>query len=395
VSAPRPLRGSYALELGDVNLAFFSISRMWRRAALESAICAAMVAGTRLLALRLAQGDAPAVRDPLLIAAWPAFFAACGWFVLRGLRPRSRAAVSDDVIADITSQWISPPRAAKTIPSSQQVTVRIAPSLAPLDAFPALRAMRAREPTERIVSPPPAARERPRPSARPDQGALPTRVIYYVSTQLWSADPNVVNARTSAQLCELCDALQALRNSGCRTVRIASASNSRYAKSQIAAQLAIMLAEQPDTQVLLMEADLDAPALHHVLRLSVPRGLGLSEQLQRLGAPVQPLDAVTIMRLSPALHVLIESRWGSPSLFESPQFAEIVKQQRSQHDLIVIDGPIVDTFSDATALAGAVDHVVFVVASGTRLPDALALANKHFAKESMLKVIRTGDWPED
>ena len=376
-----------------MNLAFFSISRTWRRAAVESAICATMVAGTRLLALRLTQSDPTSVRDPLLLAVWPALFSACGWFALRGLRPKSRAAISDDVIADITSQWLSPSQAKKPLASSQQATVRIAPSLAAFDSMPALRSLYAREPTERIVSPAPAARERiASERARPDDGTLPTRVIYHVSTHVWSADPNVVTAETSLQMNELCEALQDLRKTDCRTVRIASASNSRYAKSQIAAQLAVMLAEQPDTRVLLLEADLDAPALHHVLKLSVPRGLGHSEQLQRLSDGA--LEATTIMRLSASLHVLIESRSSNPSLFESPQFAEIVKQQRNQHDLIIIDGPIVDTFSDAKVLASAVDHVVFVVASGTRLPDALTLANKHFAKESMLKVIRTGDWTE-
>lgn len=380
-----------------MNLAFFSISRIWRRAAIESAICAAMVAGTRLLALRITQSDPSSARDPVMLAVWPALFAACGWFALRGLRPRSRAAVSDDVIADITSQWISPSQAKQSIPRSQQPTVRIAPSPAVFESMPALRPLRAREPTERIVSPTPAASERSaseraRPSVQPDDGALPTRVIYHVSKYLWSADPNVVTADTSLQLKELCEALQDLRKAGCHTVRIASASNSRYAKSQIAAQLAIMLAEQPDTRVLLLEADLDAPALHHVLKLSVPRGLGHSEQLQRLADGA--LEATTIMRLSESLHVLIESRSGNPALFESPQFAELVKQQRNQHDLIIIDGPIVDTFSDPNVLTSAGDHVVFVVASGTRLPDALALANKHFAKESMLKVVRTGDWTD-
>jgi Mrp family chromosome partitioning ATPase len=387
------------MEQRDLHLAPFAVSRMWRRAALESVICAALVAGMRLLALRFAQGAVSGVqlRDLLLFAGWPALFAACGWFVLRGLKPKPRGGISEDVIADITAQWIPPPRAAKPV-ASQQATIRIAPSQATFDALPALLTRRQREPTERIVSPQPVVHdpqpsEPARTSGRPDDGSLPTRIIYHVSTHVWSADPNVVTAQTAAQLRELCDVLGAMPKTGCRTLRIASASNSRYAKSQVAAQLALMLSEDAGTRVLLMDADLDAPAMHRVLKLSVPRGLGLSEQVQRIGG-TPALDAVTIMRLSASLHVLLESRWGSPASFETPQFAEVVKQQRNEHDLILIDGPIVDSFSDASVLASVTDHVVFVVASGTRLADALALANKHFAKESMLKVVRTGNWPD-
>jgi hypothetical protein len=59
-----------------------------------------------------------------------------------------------------------------------------------------------------------------------------------------------------------------------------------------------------------------------------------------------------------------------------------------------VDGPIIDTWDDARVLKHAADGVVFVVAAGTSLPDAMQLAHSHFESERILRIIRTGQWPD-
>jgi Mrp family chromosome partitioning ATPase len=177
-------------------------------------------------------------------------------------------------------------------------------------------------------------------------------------------------------------------------IRVTSGANSRYAKTQAATQLAWLLAERKEHRVLLMEADLDAPALHKTLHVNVPRGFGFSEQLERLGEDVTGESCVTLIRVAPGLHALVEGRSGAPALYDSPQFAGALARLRNEHDLIVVDGPVVDTWPDSRALAGVADAVVFIVAAGTQLSEAATLTKTHFDNHPMLRVLKTGHWPD-
>jgi Mrp family chromosome partitioning ATPase len=226
--------------------------------------------------------------------------------------------------------------------------------------------------------------ERRRAAASP----LTTRVIYRAGTGAWSADQDVLSPAALNQLRELRDALTSEPRTTCRVIRVASGPSSRYAKSQVSAQLAWMLAESSQLRVLLMEADLDSPALHRMLRLSLPPGCGLSEQLSRLAGP-DPTDSIAILRLAPGLHALVESRDGLPELLDSSGFLSMVKRQRLDHDVIVLDGPVVDTYADAQALRHIVDGVVFVVAPGARPSESMQLALSHFDKELILDLVMT------
>jgi Mrp family chromosome partitioning ATPase len=238
-----------------------------------------------------------------------------------------------------------------------------------------------------------AGSERRRVSTSPD---FTRRVLYHVSNGGWSGDASVLTDDALNSLCEIRDELALNGNAICRVIRVASGSNSRYAKSQVAAQLAWLLAERGDTRVLLMEADLDAPAMHKVLRVNVPRGFGFSEQLERIASELNGRGAsdLTLLKIATQLHVLVEGRAGTPTFFDSPPFAAALEQQRREHDVIVIDGPVVDTWPDSQSLQGAVDGVVFVVASGTALAEAKTLSSAHFEREKMLRILKTGEWPD-
>jgi Mrp family chromosome partitioning ATPase len=214
-----------------------------------------------------------------------------------------------------------------------------------------------------------------------------------VSTGPWIADPNVLTDQTLDELTNLRDEITRVATSSARVIRVTSGSNSRYAKSQIATQLAWLFSERKNARVLLMEADLDAPALSKVLRVNIPRGFGFSEQLERLSEGGIDESGVTLLRINANLHALVEGRTGTPALFDSPQFVATLEQQRTEHDVIVIDSPVVDTWPDSRSLESRADCVAFVVAAGTALSEAKSLSHRHFDHEHMLRILKTGDWP--
>lgn len=215
------------------------------------------------------------------------------------------------------------------------------------------------------------------------------RVIYHVGPYHFAADREVLGPATQNHLADLCDALCSPDNER-RVLRIASGLSCRYAKSQLAAQLAQMLADREDMRVLALEGDLDAPALHRVMQVNVPRGYGLSEQLQRM-AELDTIDTASAMQLSPNLHVLVESRWSTPAALGLPQFSQLLSRQRDVYDFIIIDGPVVDTWPDAEHFGGLIDGVVFVTLASTRLPDTLSLVGHHFSNDLLLRIIKTGE----
>lgn len=234
---------------------------------------------------------------------------------------------------------------------------------------------------------PPAATASQPPSAAT---ALTTRVVFRIGGNPFRADDSVLTRQTRAELQALCQQLMAATPSR-SVIRVASNVGSRYAKSQVAAQLAMLLAENPETRVLIVEGDVDAPALHRVMRLEAPVGLGLSEQLQRL-LNNDGKGTLSVMRVDANLHALVESRGGSPTALGLPLFAEVIAHQREHNDFIVVDGPVLDTWPDADHLSQCVDRVVMVAAAGTRLQDTQLLAARHFRSETVLGTIKAGDW---
>jgi Mrp family chromosome partitioning ATPase len=230
----------------------------------------------------------------------------------------------------------------------------------------------------------------PRYSSTPAaDGTSHRRLIYHVGPYRFCADREVLGPLAHTHLEDLCDALCSPDNTR-RIVRVASGLNSRYAKSQVAAELAQMLADRPDVRVLALEGDLDAPALHRALHVNVPRGHGLSEQLQRM-AELESVDTASALQLSPSLHALVENRWSTPAALGLPQFSQLLSRQRDVYDFIIIDGPVVDSWPDAEHFGGLIDGVVFVTLASTRLPDTLTLVGQHFAHDLLLRIVKTGE----
>jgi Mrp family chromosome partitioning ATPase len=368
------------------------------------------------------------VRGSVFPAIWAALTAGMIWFIIRSMGKRGAlsAAGRDDALlgGPDAARWSRPSQhmhGAPAAPIAPMIVPRPEPmrrdSFAPPPPVAPANMRRAPQNTPRGIKTDmgmPGVRATPMagtaagvivdPRAyEPHEGSTPVQGVpagaglavlhpgsnvVHVPNFAWSYDPNILTIEALNQLRLLRDNLRAHSEAGCRVVRIASDWGSRHAKSQVAAQLACMLAERNQMHVLLMEADRDTPVLHTMLHLNVPRGAGLSDQLNRM-AQFETSSAATTLRLGSTLYALAESQWGTPSLLDSPQFTNVLQQQLHEHDVIIIDGPVLDFWPDAKMLSDVHD-AVFVVAAGTDSVEATRIAAQHFGPDRILALVHTG-----
>jgi capsular exopolysaccharide synthesis family protein len=124
-------------------------------------------------------------------------------------------------------------------------------------------------------------------------------------------------------------------------------------------------------RVLLVDADLRRPALHH--GLEVPNEIGLADLLCGTG-----LEAEAFHTLSPGLEVMPSGTMpANPSaLLSSKTTPRALELARGRADIVFIDSPPLLAVSDALPLTGLVDGVVLVVRSGVTERRALERAKE-------------------
>jgi protein-tyrosine kinase len=127
--------------------------------------------------------------------------------------------------------------------------------------------------------------------------------------------------------------------------------------STAAAHLAAVAASEPDARVLLVDANLSAPAAARIL--GVAAAPGLAECLFE-GEALD--DAVQASPLA-NLHVLAAGRLrGSPArAYDSPHFTPLLKELSDRFDLLVVDLPAASRASCVFRLAGLLDGVLLVM----------------------------------
>jgi polysaccharide biosynthesis transport protein len=129
-------------------------------------------------------------------------------------------------------------------------------------------------------------------------------------------------------------------------------------KSTVSVNLATTLAEQGSEPVLVIDADLRRPMVHHVFGL--PRKPGLTDVLQ---GTATTLEAIRDSRAHSNLHVL---PCGSPvtnaaELLGSPRFSRLLGELRTRYGHIVIDTPPVLAVTDGVVVTRVVDGTIVVV----------------------------------
>jgi protein-tyrosine kinase len=130
-------------------------------------------------------------------------------------------------------------------------------------------------------------------------------------------------------------------------------------KTLTATNLALTLSESYRRKVLLIDADLRRPSLHHIFK--VPNVLGLSDALK--SETDQKLSAIQI---SANLTVLPAGRPDPDPMggLTSDRMRRIVQEAAVRFDWVIIDTPPVGFLSDANLLVAMVDAALFVVRAG-------------------------------
>ncbi len=145
--------------------------------------------------------------------------------------------------------------------------------------------------------------------------------------------------------------------SGLKTVMITSALPAE-GKTLTAVNLALTLTESYERRVLLIDADLRGPSLHHALNLANDRGL--SDALQ-------DGQELAFVEVSSGLTVLCAGTPGPTPLagLTSRRMGEIVEQCAARFDWVLIDTPPIGVLPDAQVLTRLVGAVLFVVGAGS------------------------------
>lgn len=165
--------------------------------------------------------------------------------------------------------------------------------------------------------------------------------------------------------------LQTLSQNGWSTLAVTSP-GAHEGKTFTAVNLATTLAQEVDRTVLLVEADLRAPALHRYF--GFPRGKGLSDFL---------LDNVPLgeLLLHPEIGRLVLLPGGatipnSSELLRSPLMTGLVRELKSRYKdrIVIFDLPPVLTASDTLAFSPLVEATLLVVQEGKTRADQLERA---------------------
>jgi capsular exopolysaccharide synthesis family protein len=130
-------------------------------------------------------------------------------------------------------------------------------------------------------------------------------------------------------------------------------------KTLTSTNLALTLSESYRRTVLLIDADLRRPSLHHVFK--VPNVVGLSNALK------SDIDhRLPVIQISANLTLLTAGRPDSDPMsgLTSDRMRRIVEEAAARFDWVIIDTPPVGFLSDANLLVAMVDAALFVVRAG-------------------------------
>jgi capsular exopolysaccharide synthesis family protein len=143
-----------------------------------------------------------------------------------------------------------------------------------------------------------------------------------------------------------------------KVVMITSASPGE-GKTLTSVNLALTLSQSYRRSVLLIDADLRRPNVHHLFQL--PNVMGLSE-----GLTSDTEQKLSLIQVSEYLTVLPAGRPDNDPMsgLTSERMRNILEQAAARYDWVLIDTPPVGFLSDANLLVAMVDVAIFVVRAG-------------------------------
>jgi len=206
----------------------------------------------------------------------------------------------------------------------------------------------------------------------------------------WTADPasmifSVAGAVThgTEELRALRSRLYRLRESQKVKSLLVTSALREEGKSFIAANLAHVLALQPDCRVLLIDGDLRKPRLHSMLGTSLTPGLSeyLLDEAEEFGIMqkgwTETLFFVPSGRLVP----------GPADLLSSGRLNSLLERVEPLFDWIIVDSPAAVPVADASLLGDKCDGVLLVVRSASTPFDVARKARQRFRENQLVGVV--------
>jgi len=175
-----------------------------------------------------------------------------------------------------------------------------------------------------------------------------------------------------------------------RTVLITSPQKGE-GKSLTSANLALTMAQELQRRVIIVEADLRKPSMHHLFGL--PAGPGLAEYLS--GAA----ELKDVMKFLPAQNLTVIPAGTMPTnpaeLLGSTAMRRLLDQLRTRFDRVILDTPPVLPLADVAVLAPMVDGALLVVRAGVTPKPAIENALRGFDSSRLIGIVLNESGMED
>jgi capsular exopolysaccharide synthesis family protein len=206
----------------------------------------------------------------------------------------------------------------------------------------------------------------------------------------WSFDPAALLSFNGGAPTRGTEEFRALRSSFYQLQRraplktlLVTSALPKEGKSFVAANLAHVMALQPECRVLLIDADLRNPRLHSLLGTSSTPGF--SEYL------LHEAEEFRIMQRGVGHNLFFipsgRSVTGPTELVANGRLRSLIDRVEPLFDWIVIDSPAAVPVSDACLLANYCDGVLMVVRSNSTPFDVVRKARAKFREESLVGVV--------
>jgi capsular exopolysaccharide synthesis family protein len=139
-----------------------------------------------------------------------------------------------------------------------------------------------------------------------------------------------------------------------------------------ATNFAATLATDPQSKVLIVDANLRTPGLHDMCQIDYTPGLAdYVGNGKNLVFPFLWKGWTNLYVLPCGSH-----HSGPVSLFEAKRFSEFLQEMREQFDYVILDGPPLPRFSEIRVICAKVDGVVLVVKAGQTRREVALRAKK-------------------
>ena len=200
----------------------------------------------------------------------------------------------------------------------------------------------------------------------------------YLQARLVTGDVNSVSLEQYRRVAAVLH--EAQTQGGLKTLMVTSALPGE-GKSLTIANLAYTLSGSYKRRVLVIDADLRAPSLHHVFGIRESRGLCDALRDGRLDMP--------FVEVAEGLTLLPAGRPGPTPLADliSDRMGALIREFASQFDWVLVDTPPVGLMSDAQVLARFVGGVVFVIAAGVTPRDAIERAVAELGPDTIVGTV--------